>query len=178
MTGKNHLIFGVTSGFLLDAALLAKTGNTYGIDVAAGIITLSALGSLLPDIDSPKSKIGKILFFLSYPINKMFGHRTFTHSLFFLLIGICSYAAYSGDFQFMRNFYPIAFCVGFLGHLIQDTFTKGGCPWLYPFKRTRYSLSKQKYGSKMELFFTILLLMIFVMVLTVHDYIFIDWMIS
>ena len=45
MTGRNHLIFGVTSGFLLDAALLAKTGNTYGIDVATGIITLSALGS-------------------------------------------------------------------------------------------------------------------------------------
>ena len=34
--------------------------------------------------------------------------------------------------------YCYGFAVGFLFHLIQDTFTKQGVAWLYPFSKKRY----------------------------------------
>jgi inner membrane protein len=36
--------------------------------------------SLLPDIDLPTSKLGRVLFWLSTRLEKRFGHRTITHS--------------------------------------------------------------------------------------------------
>ena len=42
---------------------------------------LAAVASLLPDIDLPTSKIGRLLFWLSVPLERRFGHRTITHSL-------------------------------------------------------------------------------------------------
>lgn len=39
------------------------------------------LGSFLPDIDHERSFIGRILFPISYPLNRNFGHRNITHSL-------------------------------------------------------------------------------------------------
>ncbi|VEB43121.1 Inner membrane protein ydjM [Chromobacterium violaceum] len=38
-------------------------------------------GSLLPDIDHPKSWLGRRIPFLSRPISYLFGHRGITHSL-------------------------------------------------------------------------------------------------
>ena len=46
---------------------------------------LAALASLLPDIDLPPSKIGRLFWFLSVPLERRFGHRTLTHSAVSLL---------------------------------------------------------------------------------------------
>ena len=42
---------------------------------------LAAIASLLPDADLPTSKIGRLFWFLSVPLERRFGHRTITHSL-------------------------------------------------------------------------------------------------
>ena len=39
------------------------------------------LGSLLPDVDSPNSSLGRIVPFVSIPLERRYGHRTITHSL-------------------------------------------------------------------------------------------------
>ena len=41
---------------------------------------LAAAASLLPDIDLPPAKIGRLFWFLSGPLERRFGHRTITHS--------------------------------------------------------------------------------------------------
>jgi inner membrane protein len=41
---------------------------------------LAASASLLPDIDLPPAKIGRLFWFVSVPLERRFGHRTLTHS--------------------------------------------------------------------------------------------------
>ena len=45
---------------------------------------LAAAASLLPDVDLPPAKIGRLFWFLSGPLERRFGHRTLTHSLIVL----------------------------------------------------------------------------------------------
>ena len=47
---------------------------------------LAALASGLPDIDLPPSKIGRLFWFISAPLERRFGHRTLTHSLVMLSV--------------------------------------------------------------------------------------------
>ena len=42
---------------------------------------LAAVASVLPDLDLPPSKIGRLFWFVSVPLERRFGHRTLTHSL-------------------------------------------------------------------------------------------------
>ena len=48
---------------------------------------LITIFSALPDIDHPKSKYGRYLWFLSIPISFIFKHRGFFHSIFPAVIG-------------------------------------------------------------------------------------------
>ena len=46
---------------------------------------LAAVASLLPDIDLPPAKIGRLFWFVAVPLERRFGHRTLTHSALALL---------------------------------------------------------------------------------------------
>jgi membrane-bound metal-dependent hydrolase YbcI (DUF457 family) len=48
-------------------------------------ISVTILGSLLPDIDHTKSWIGKSVYPIAKWISRNYGHRTITHSIFFLI---------------------------------------------------------------------------------------------
>ena len=68
------------------ASVLYLGGATlfgYKPDLASWLI--AAVSSLLPDIDLPPSKIGRLFWFLSVPLERRFGHRTLTHSLVVVL---------------------------------------------------------------------------------------------
>ena len=56
MTGKTHLTFGITTG-ILSTVLINPKSAAIGI----GMIGMTMLGSLAPDIDSRTSKISKRL---------------------------------------------------------------------------------------------------------------------
>lgn len=47
---------------------------------------LTAFASILPDVDLPTSRVGRPLFWLSTRLEKRFGHRTVTHSVFALIL--------------------------------------------------------------------------------------------
>lgn len=81
--------------------------------------------SLLPDIDSPTSKIGRNGF--SKTLTAFFKHRGVIHSVFFMLF----------VYFFLRMFWSFAalpFLIGYSVHLFLDLFTPRGVRLFWPFK--------------------------------------------
>ncbi len=116
MLARTHLAFALLIGLL--------TFKYFNLNPVLFIIIIS-LTSFLPDIDHPKSKIGRRFFVLSYPINFVLGHRKFFHSLF-IALGL------SFVFWYFFGGYYIPFFIGFLSHLIADGLTKQGIDFTYP----------------------------------------------
>ncbi|MFZ1643842.1 MAG: metal-dependent hydrolase [Candidatus Contendobacter sp.] len=72
MTLPTHLAF---------ASVLYLGGATlFGYRPDAISWALAAATSLLPDIDLPPARIGRLFWFVSVPLERRFGHRTLTHS--------------------------------------------------------------------------------------------------
>lgn len=113
-------------------------------------MTFAAIGSLIPDIDHPQSALGRVLFFISHPLNRMFGHRTITHSLVvwlpFLLGGFIT-----------DNLFWIG--IGAISHIVIDALNTSGVQMFYPYSRKIFVIGGQNWrfptASKQE--FVILL---------------------
>ena len=89
---------------------------------------LAATASLLPDIDLPPAKIGRLFWFVSVPLEKRFGHRTLTHSLL-MLVALAVAAAPLAAFQ------PLYWgCVvgGYWSHLWIDMLNGRGIDLFWP----------------------------------------------
>ena len=106
-----------------------------------------ALGSILPDIDSPSSMISKCIPILPTLVCKIFGHRGLFHApivpllaygmtkIFESMMSEITYVALSGIF------------IGYVLHLLQDSFTIGGVPIFYPFSSYKLNFSCARSGS-------------------------------
>jgi len=117
MLFKTHLAFSLLIGLL--------TYNYFDLNYIIFILIILFTG-ILPDIDHPKSKLGRKLKILSYPINFIFGHRGLFHSLLIAL-------GFSFLIWMIFGDYYIPFFIGFLSHLIADGITKQGIDFTYPF---------------------------------------------
>jgi inner membrane protein len=58
-------------------------------------------------------------------------------------------------------------CIGWLSHLVVDTFNKKGIPWLYPFSKKYYRISKCITGTEGEKTFRIFCIILFITVYVV-----------
>ena len=122
MMAGSHVVVGVVTWVV--TLRLGIHGAVEPIGVAA-----AALGSLLPDIDHPKSAVGSVLKPISVPLAMLLGHRGLTHSMLAVLgatlllshLGVNSVAA------------PLV--LGYLSHLAADVLTPAGVPLLWPLKR-------------------------------------------
>ena len=118
----------------------------------------AALGALAPDIDNARSTIGKRAGFVSKGIQHLAGHRTLFHSLLGLaLVGMVIWLAQyalglelyrlglhrTGEYLGAgvgpglnlvsdRGVAFLALLIGYFLHLVADSLTIGGVPWLYP----------------------------------------------
>jgi inner membrane protein len=138
MTGRTHDLAAVTSlGVVLAMYPVAN------ITLATALISLLAnqIGGIFPDIDQPTAPFWRNLpigGFFGRLIDKMLGgHRFLTHSLIGLgLFGLLSNLL----LKFIHPLMPhvnihlvwLAFMIGLSSHLVMDTFTKEGVPWLLP----------------------------------------------
>lgn len=102
------------------------------LDLPYVFITGSIIGSVAPDWD----------LYLGIK------HRTITHSLLLLAISTIGIGLFSINMAIM---WFIAYAL----HLIADSFTKMGVPFLYPFKKKRYG-AKLIYASGAEDLFILL----------------------
>ncbi|MFA6195380.1 MAG: metal-dependent hydrolase [Sulfurimonas sp.] len=159
MTAKGHMFLATALAYLP----INYIANTYSHVEAAISLSMIVLGSLLPDIDEPKSYIGQKAFYLSYPL-KLFGlkHRTITHWLITpVLIGLVGYYFVEHE---LLSLILLSIAFGIFAHDIGDLLTNGGINgFLFPFFRnTKIGLLPRvlrfETFSVTEMFFIILLI--------------------
>ncbi len=134
MKGYTHAAVGANVIWL---ALLTHQVDQY----APILIGVCAIAALLPDLDAPHSKIHRLTRGFTRIFQPLFPHRTFFHSLLFLLI---LFVIVTLTTTFIHPFLPIAITVGYLTHPLIDALTPGGVEFLYP-KRKRYHLLPYGY---------------------------------
>jgi len=140
-----HLAFGFLFG------LLYMKGFFVGNQIL--FIFLVLFGSLLPDIDNPKSKVGRNAPLIGW----FFEHRGIFHSVFPLILLVC--------LTFVTNWdwFLVPVSVGYGSHLFIDLFTKKGLRIFYPFKtNVRGFITTGSWFEK--LLFLVLLIVDFVLV--------------
>lgn len=138
MTGRTHDLAAVT---LLGVAVIIVPLEPMTLSTALVALLANQIGGLAPDIDQPTAPfwrnlpvggtIGKIVH------DVLGGHRSITHSL----LGVIAIGFLAHWFLvFIQPIMPnvdidivlAAFILGVISHLIMDSFTKDGVPWLLP----------------------------------------------
>lgn len=145
MMARSHVPFAMTWWWLY---CLGTTGQPV---VGLGTL-LAGIGGLLPDLDHPKSVLGRKLWFISHPLSAIVGHRGITHSLLatvFMLISLTLITAFPQYSAYRWIVAPL--CVGYLSHIAGDALTPSGVPLFYPKKKT-YSLNVFRTGDWKETF--------------------------
>ncbi len=112
MLFKSHLAFSFLVGLIFINIFNPKNQILF--------IILVLFGSALPDIDQPKSQVGKNFKIIGW----LFKHRGIFHSIFMALL-------ISFGFYFLTGYFS-AFLLGYLSHLITDALTVAGVSFFYP----------------------------------------------
>lgn len=140
MTGKVHTICGVSAA--VAAAICYPSLGILSATVYPAIGIVAAIpGSLLPDIDIERSKLGSKHKWLS----KHLTHRGITHTLLVPLI-------IAGLF-FLLQAVPVVpslifgFEIGYLAHIFADMFNKKGVPLLWPLTKAKLHVACVKTAS-------------------------------
>ena len=129
MNYQAHLVGGVICG--VGASYIA---SRLQVDHAVLYLVGGAIiGSLIPDIDHPKSFIGRKVPILPKLLYSHVGHRSLTHSFLFtlgfgLLLGLVNPSFGAGA------------AIGVLSHIALDMLTPAGVAFLYPFRKKRIKL--------------------------------------
>ena len=138
MTARTHDVAALT---LLTAFVLVSPPESLTISTALIAVLANQLGGIAPDIDQPTAPLWRNLPVGRY-VGKVFGalvggHRFLCHSILGLaLFGVVAMML----LQFLAptmpsidsNFVWLAFMIGMVSHLLMDSLTKEGVPWLLP----------------------------------------------
>lgn len=150
MLGKTHQLGGICSGLVIGTFIFPNpTAPLVWIHGGALLIGAS-LGSLMPDIDHPSSKIGRKNKLASKIVSKTMGHRGWTHTLIALVLivgGLFYTLQFITTCQALYGYWTIGFSIGYLSHLILDAFTVQGIPAFKPFSKKNIAFTKFKTGD-------------------------------
>jgi len=137
MTGRTHDLAAFTTLTFIIATqpLMHMSLATVAIAIAANMI-----GGVAPDIDQPtgvlwhKIPAGTLLGKVAHPF--LGAHRSISHSLlgaFLASVLMHLILNYTHTFLLVdNNIVWWTFMLGYGSHLVMDTFTKEGVPWLFP----------------------------------------------
>jgi inner membrane protein len=138
MTGRTHDLAAVTA---LGVIVLMQPFPTVSLATALVAVFANLIGGIAPDIDQPTAP-----FWRNLPIGGLFGrffdkllggHRFITHSILgAVLVGWLVNLLLIFLHPIMANvdigLVWWAFMIGVASHLVMDSFTKEGVPWLLP----------------------------------------------
>jgi membrane-bound metal-dependent hydrolase YbcI (DUF457 family) len=120
MMSATHISFGV---------LLAEfVFTSMGVEPKIPALVMSGLGALLPDIDTPRSSVGRFFPF-SGTIERKFGHRQITHSWIFILVCM---GVFAPVFLVFGAMVYSGIIIGVFSHVMIDMSNPSGVPLLYP----------------------------------------------
>jgi len=120
---KTHLAAGILAAIALTKYIPSKSSIAF---LAAVII-----GSVAPDIDCPKSRVGKKLKIISWMLNFLFKHRGFMHTIYPAAIIFLT-------FTFLdHKLIGTGFLIGYTVHLIADSLTQEGIQPFLPLSKKR-----------------------------------------
>lgn len=156
MTGRTHVVCG-TATLLGIASIYPATLTVGPVTVVPWIgLAMVGLGSLLPDIDHPNTRLGRKYHFISRHCT----HRGITHTLLFpalftFLMYLTSLfnSPSLGDSKvackavdILVHIVPASLlfglAIGWLSHVIADLFNPKGCPILWPIIPYRIHLAR------------------------------------
>jgi len=184
MLAPTHSVFGV----FLTLIFLAVFGIQWSLHWT--ILLVAILGSIMPDIDHPKSVIGKIFYFISAPIERRYGHRTITHSflgwaiasllfgfLVLLVIGILNLFRISDLGFSISDLAPrwiAAFSISYMSHLLLDMLNPRGSQMFWPDPGRDVMPRNPKFrpesGSRVEILIFIILFILMLLAFPVSKY--------
>jgi inner membrane protein len=137
MMARSHVIVGL-------ATWIAAAPVLHIPSLDPAWLGLVVAGSLLPDIDHPKSWVGRRTRPVSTAIAATFSHRGITHSAI-AVIGLTILLLHAG----YRRAGVSALVIGYLSHLAADMLTPQGLRLAWPASRT-WGLPLCRTGSAME----------------------------
>ena len=153
MTWRTHWLIGLNSLWLLQPVWQSIPQENFGL-----LMLAASLGSLLPDLDAPSSKLQHMkvsgtgirpFALASQVIRLTSGHRGWTHSAFGLLAATALFlpCAFIAGWEVWA-----AFAFGYASHLVADSLTPTGIP-VFATKRRQRLLPKSRAiatGSEWE----------------------------
>lgn len=124
MMYKTHLAFGLLVGLLI----LNFFSNGWSRYI---FLVFVLIGSILPDIDIPNSKMSRKVKPLSVVVNFFSKHRGIFHTIFpAILLFIIA-------FSFNQKIIGYGLLVGYFSHLLADGLTQSGINFLHPIANLR-----------------------------------------
>ncbi len=137
MTGRTHDLAAFTA---VSFVIFFEPVHTLSLGTLMIALAANLIGGLAPDIDQPTAKLwhevpaGTIWGKIIAPL--FGGHRFISHSLVGLaLFGFAfHYALFVARHTIVVDETIVwwSFMIGFFSHLIMDTITREGVPWLFP----------------------------------------------
>jgi len=138
MTARTHDLAAITA---LLVVVLVNTPESLRLSTVLLAVFMNQVGGIAPDIDQPTAPLWRNLP-EGHVVGKVFGkllggHRFISHSLLGLVLfgWLCNLLL-----RFLHPLMPhvdtqlvwYAFLIGYASHLVMDSFTKEGVPWLLP----------------------------------------------
>lgn len=137
MTGRTHDLTAFTA---LNIILVTHALPEITLGTAIVAFGANMIGGLAPDIDQPTGELwgrvrgGSIVSRMFTPF--LGGHRFISHSI----VGVFLFGFLAKLILDLTSSFLIvngtivwwSFMIGFISHLVVDTFTKDGVPWLFP----------------------------------------------
>ena len=138
MTARTHDLAAITA---LGLTLLVTGLQPVTLSTVFAALLANQIGGIAPDIDQPTAPLWRNL-----PVGRLFGrvfdvlvggHRFLSHSILgVVLFGLLARLLLGVLSPIMPHVAAdlvwYAFTIGVLSHLVMDTFTKEGVPWLLP----------------------------------------------
>ncbi len=118
---KTHLALGVLAGLFFMKLV--------SLDEPWVFLAIVAFSSILPDIDTKNSWIGRRFRPISWIFSLLFGHRKLFHSIIFalLIFIVLNYL--------LASYIAAAFLIGYVVHVLVDGLTVNGIKPFFPLSR-------------------------------------------
>lgn len=148
MSGRTHFAMAAAAAVWTSDAILRFAGPLVAREPVwlPGWLLAVILGGVAPDIDEPESGLGRRCWWLAWPLKRMVGHRTLSHSV----LGIVLAGILAGAVVWWQSPPPhqatlalvigLGLMVGMAVHVLGDLLS-GSVPVWWP-RPIRYSLAR------------------------------------